>query len=80
MDINSEAYCVGVIPGSVLVDVNGMAVLGEPTHKLLERLWWYERQLDQERMIDSDYDYHNSGDGDENGKGDSGDLRLLRQR
>jgi len=42
VEFDSEAYCAGVVPGSVLVDVNGMGVLGEPSHKLLERLWLYE--------------------------------------
>lgn len=42
VDIESEAYCAGVVPGSVLIDINGMGVLGEPSHKLLERLWMYE--------------------------------------
>lgn len=38
----SEAYFAGILPGSILVDINGLGVLGEPTHKLLERLWQYE--------------------------------------
>lgn len=42
VDPGSEAYNAGVIPGSILVDVNGMGVLGEPSHKLIERLWQYE--------------------------------------
>ena len=37
-----EASAAGVIPGSLLVEINGMGVLGEPSHKLLERLWQYE--------------------------------------
>jgi hypothetical protein len=39
VDIQSESYAAGVVPGSVLIDINGMGVLGEPSHKLLERLW-----------------------------------------
>ena len=42
VDNTSEAYACGVIPGSILVDINGMGVLGEPSHKLIERLWQYE--------------------------------------
>jgi len=45
VDIDSEAYCAGVVPGSILIDINGMGVLGEPSHKLLERLWLYEGQF-----------------------------------
>jgi len=39
---SSEAHFSGILPGSILVDVNGLGVLGEPTHTLLERLWQYE--------------------------------------
>ncbi len=42
VDIQGEAYAAGVIPGSVLIDINGMGVLGEPSHKLLERIWVFE--------------------------------------
>ena len=42
VDIESEAFAAGIVPGSVLIDINGMGVLGEPSHKLLERLWVYE--------------------------------------
>lgn len=42
VSIQSEAYAAGIIPGSILIDINGMGVLGEPSHKLLERLWVFE--------------------------------------
>jgi hypothetical protein len=42
VDVDSEAYHAGIVPGSVLVSINSMGVLGEPSHKLLERLWMYE--------------------------------------
>ena len=42
VDIESEAFAAGIVPGSILIDINGMGVLGEPSHKLLERLWVYE--------------------------------------
>jgi len=47
VDIESEAYAAGVVPGSVLIDINGMGVLGEPSHKLLERLWKFEGHFDE---------------------------------
>lgn len=42
VDIESEAFAAGIVPGSILIDINGLGVLGEPSHKLLERLWVYE--------------------------------------
>lgn len=54
VDLESEAYAAGVVPGSILVDINGMGVLGEPSHKLLERLWIYEghfRHLQQKEEM-----------------------------
>ena len=42
IDTFGEAYSAGVMPGSILVDINGMGVLGESSHKLLGRLWQYE--------------------------------------
>jgi hypothetical protein len=38
----SEAQCAGVREGSILVDINGMGMLGEPSRQALERLWQYE--------------------------------------
>ena len=42
VDVDGEAYAAGIIPGSVLISINETGVLGDPTHKLLEKLWWYE--------------------------------------
>lgn len=42
VDPKGQAYAAGVLPGSILVDINGIGVLGEPSHKLIERLWQYE--------------------------------------
>lgn len=39
---NSEAFAAGIQPGSMLVKVNGLRMLGETSHKALERLWSYE--------------------------------------
>ena len=38
----SEAWCAGIPPQSVLVSINGMALLAEPSKQALERLWQYE--------------------------------------
>ena len=38
----SEAAYAGVQEGSILIDVNGMGLLGEPSKHALERLWQYE--------------------------------------
>ena len=46
VDIESEAFAAGIVPGSVLVEMNGVGVLGEPSHKLLERLWNFEGHFD----------------------------------
>lgn len=46
VDFEGEAFAAGIHPGSVLIEVNGMGVLGEPSHKLLERLWKYEGHFD----------------------------------
>ena len=47
VDATGDAFAAGVVPGSVLVDVNGLGVLGEPSHKLLERLWQYEGHINK---------------------------------
>ena len=47
VNVESEAYAAGIVPGSVLIDINGMGVLGEPSHKLLERLWKFEGHFDE---------------------------------
>jgi len=44
----SEAHCAGVKEGSVLVDINGMGMLGEPSKQALERIWQYEGHFDRE--------------------------------
>mmetsp|Transcript_8501 Transcript_8501/g.19026 ORF Transcript_8501/g.19026 Transcript_8501/m.19026 type:complete len:1924 (+) Transcript_8501:286-6057(+) len=41
LSLDSEAYAVGISPGSILVDINGMGMLGERSDRALERLWWY---------------------------------------
>ena len=58
VDIESEAFGAGIVPGSVLVEINGMGVLGEPSHKLLERLWQLEGHFEEflERGGNSDYE------------------------
>lgn len=42
VDVTGEAYSAGIVPGSVLIEINGLVVLGEPSHKILERFWQYE--------------------------------------
>jgi hypothetical protein len=44
--IDSEAYWVGIEPGSILVDVNGLGLLGETTFRALERLWRYSGDIE----------------------------------
>ena len=61
VDIESEAYAAGVVPGSILVDVNGMGVLGEPSHKLLERLWKFEGHFSEFGDRDEQMKNDNSG-------------------
>lgn len=38
----SEAWCAGIPVNSVLVSINGMNLLAEPSKQALERLWQYE--------------------------------------
>jgi len=42
----SEAYIAGIQEGSVLVSLNNLGMLGEPTKQALERLWQYEGLFD----------------------------------
>lgn len=42
VQVGSEAWCAGILPESILLSVNGMALLAEPSQKALERLWQYE--------------------------------------
>jgi hypothetical protein len=42
VDPESEAAYAGVLPGSILVELNGMGMLAEPSRHALERLWQYE--------------------------------------
>jgi hypothetical protein len=46
----SEAHCAGVHEGSILVDINGMGMLGEPSRQALERLWQYEGVFDDDNF------------------------------
>ena len=41
ISIHSEAYTAGISPGSILVNVNDMGMLGERSDRALERLWMY---------------------------------------
>jgi hypothetical protein len=50
----SEAHCAGVQEGSILVDINGMGMLGEPSRQALERLWQYEGFFDDENTSTTD--------------------------
>lgn len=61
VDIESEAYAAGIVPGSVLIDINGMGVLGEPSHKLLERIWKFEGHFDEYHDIGNNSDHGGSG-------------------
>jgi len=42
VDTTSEAYFAGVREGSVLISVNGVPFLAEPSRQALERIWQYE--------------------------------------
>ncbi len=61
VDIESEAYAAGIVPGSVLIDINGMGVLGEPSHKLLERIWKFEGHFDEYHDIGNNSDHGGVG-------------------
>jgi len=51
----SEAYCAGVKNGSVLIDINGMGMLGEPSRQALERIWQYEGHFDRDlKLVEAD--------------------------
>jgi len=39
--LTSEAYTVGISPGSILIDINGLGLLGETSYRAVERLWHY---------------------------------------
>ena len=41
ISFDSEAYTVGISPGSILVEINGMGMLGDRSDRALERLWCY---------------------------------------
>ena len=41
IEVTSEAYHVGISPGSILIDINGLGLLGETSHRAVERLWRY---------------------------------------
>jgi len=38
---SSEAYTVGISPGSILVKINGLGMLGERSDRAMERVWRY---------------------------------------
>eukprot|EP00592_Proboscia_alata_P001724 CAMPEP_0194375564 /NCGR_PEP_ID=MMETSP0174-20130528/24101_1 /TAXON_ID=216777 /ORGANISM="Proboscia alata, Strain PI-D3" /LENGTH=1458 /DNA_ID=CAMNT_0039155847 /DNA_START=85 /DNA_END=4458 /DNA_ORIENTATION=+ len=42
VDTAGQAHASGVLPGSVLIAINDLNVLADPSPKLLERLWQYE--------------------------------------
>lgn len=41
ISLTSEAYTVGISPGSILIDINGLGLLGETSYRAVERLWHY---------------------------------------
>ena len=47
---SSEAYTVGVSPGSILVKINGLGMLGERSDRAMERVWRYAG-LDTKRSV-----------------------------
>ncbi len=51
VELGSEAWCAGIVPNSVLVSINGMSLLAEPSKLALERLWQYEGHLHLEQII-----------------------------
>ena len=61
VDVGSEAFYAGVQENSVLVDVNGMPVLVEPSRPALERLWQYEGHFEQD--AGTTYNNINNDDG-----------------
>ena len=46
ISVTSEAFIVGISPGSILIDINGLGLLGESSHRALERLWRYSGNFD----------------------------------
>lgn len=42
VDPTSEAAIAGVLPGSILLRINGITVVGDPSHAILERLYTYQ--------------------------------------
>ena len=46
IEVNSEAYTLGISPGSILLDINGIGLLGETSHRAIERLWNYSGTFD----------------------------------
>ena len=69
VDVDGEAYAAGIIPGSVLISINETGVLGDPTHKLLEKLWWYEGHC-------SAHSSKNSNGNENNGQRKPGPIAL----
>jgi uncharacterized protein (DUF1778 family) len=62
IDIGSEAHAAGIVQGSVLLDINGIGVLGEPSHKLLERLWLFEGHYSPQEYYVQQPDENNLND------------------
>lgn len=68
VQVGSEAAMAGILPESILVAINDLPVLAEPTQQLLERLWQYEgiftsRSRGDEDNVDED-DNNNDVDND----------------
>jgi hypothetical protein len=61
VDPTSEAAIAGVLPGSILLRINGMPVVGDPSHITLERLYtyqgWFGTPAQKERPIGLDLVY-----------------------
>lgn len=49
VEAGSQAQMAGVKPGSILVNINGMGLLGEPSRQALERMWHYEGHFRKHR-------------------------------
>mmetsp|Transcript_34262 Transcript_34262/g.70148 ORF Transcript_34262/g.70148 Transcript_34262/m.70148 type:complete len:1741 (-) Transcript_34262:116-5338(-) len=69
ISLHSEGYTAGISPGSILVNINGMGMLGERSDRALERLWMYAGLLSGESSGGNEL--REDGNGTEGGVGNT---------
>ncbi|KAL3780653.1 hypothetical protein HJC23_000123 [Cyclotella cryptica] len=80
VSVHSEAYSAGISPGSILVDINGLGLLGETSHRAVERLWGYAGEDELDSSLTNMSNNNNTSSNNNNNSNDAAQQRQRRER